>query len=321
MTETRRCLIVVVLYRMLAQDSITVQGIAHALRDDARLRDTYDVLLWDNTPGDHGSSVETGPDAEFGFQYCKALVNDGVAGAFNAAMHICMNNRYEWMMLLDQDTVVTGGYLEGMSRYQQALRAVDVAAIVPLLLDRDFQISPKRVLRFRDQPIVTRRCQILSGEVFAANSGVVMSVSALRAIGGYSRDFWLDHSDMYVFHQFYLQGRKIYFAADLSLQHSMTMLDYDGSMSPGRYENFLYAEQAFIDLYKNRAENAMHVLRMLMRAIRQRRRHRDHTYSKMTFAFLLWRLRTSKTRRLAAWKLRAIDRQRLAETAGSQAAR
>ena len=322
MTETRRCLVVVVLYRMLPQDSITVQGIAHALRENARLREGYEVLLWDNTPAGDPAAIETRPDTDFGFQYRKALVNDGVTGAFNAAMHVCIDSRYEWMMLLDQDTVVTSEYLEKMSMYLQSLQgAGGVAAIVPLLLDRDFQLSPKQVLRFRDQPVLTRKPGVLSGETFAANSGVVMRVSALEAIGGYNVDFWLDHSDMYVFHQLYLQGRKIYFAADLSLQHSMTMLDYDGSMSPARYENFLYAEQAFLDLYKSRTENVMHVLRMLMRAFRQRRKHREKTYAKMTLAFLLHRLRNSKASRLAAWKLRTVERQRLADISGSEAVR
>lgn len=309
MSAAGRSLIVVVLYRMIAQDSPAVRGIAEALRSDTRLRDCYDLLLWDNTPrGDFPE--DPAPVVDMPCSYRRAQVNDGTAGAFNAATAICIENGYEWMLLLDQDTAVTSAYLEGMLGYRRLVRELaDVAAIVPLLLDKDFQLSPKRVLRFRDQTISRTESGILEGEVFAANSGAMLRVSALREIGGYSRDFWLDHSDMYVFHHFYVKRRRVFFASDLSLQHSMTMLDYDGSMSASRYENFLFAEQAFFDLYKGRAENAVQVLRLVMRSFRQYRRYRNKIYSRMTLSFLLHRLQTSRAGRLKSWKLRADERQ------------
>ncbi len=309
MSASSRCLIVVVLYRMSPQESITVRGIADAMRSDSTLREAYDVLLWDNTPGSD-SALDPPLPLDGLFSYRHAPVNDGVAGAMNAATRVCIENGCAWILLLDQDTVVTREYLEGMLGHRQKVHdAADVVAVVPLLLDQDFQLSPKQVLRFRDQPISKTKPGILEGEVFAANSGVMFRVAALHAIEGYSRDFWLDHSDMYVFHQFYLRSMRVFFASDLSLQHSMTMLDYDGSMSPARYENFLSAEQAFFDLYKGTAENAVQVLRLLIRVFRQYRRYRNEIYSKMTLSFLLGRLQTSKAERVRSWKRRAAERQ------------
>ncbi len=310
MSGPGRCLVVVVLYRLSAHDSTTVRGIVDAMQNDRHLRENCEVLLWDNTPSHDLPADQPGPIPDLSFSYRQAPVNDGVAGACNAAMRICIHRGCEWMLLLDQDTIVTRPYLEGMLEYRQMVHDMaDVAAIVPLLLDKDFQLSPKRVLRFRDQPILPTAPGILDGEVFAANSGVMLRVSALRDIGGYSRDFWLDHSDMYVFHQFYLRHRRIFFASDLSLQHSMTMLDYDGSMSPARYGNFLVTEQAFFDLYKGSTENAVQVLRLLIRVFRQYRRYHNKIYSKMTLRFLLNRLRTTKAGRMRSWKRRADERR------------
>jgi hypothetical protein len=184
-----------------------------------------------------------------------------------------------------------------------------VAAIVPLLLDQDFQLSPQQLLRFRQVPVAPDRSRLLEGEVFAANSGAMLRVADLLAIGGYSVDFWLDHSDMYVFHQFYLQGKRIFLAADLRLQHSMTMLDYDARMTPERYDNFLHAEQAYIDLFKGSIQNAVQILRLLGRAIRQRR-YRNRVYTRMTWKFLVHRLLSSKASRLRAWSERSVQRQK-----------
>jgi hypothetical protein len=148
---------------------------------------------------------------------------------------------------------------------------------------------------------VSAPSRILDGETFAANSGVLFRVKSLGHVGGYSLDFWLDHSDMYIFHQLYLSGLRVYLAADLRLQHDMTMLDYDGRMTPERYNNFLHAEQAFIDLYKGMLENWVQVLRLSARVVRQRR-YRNGNYSRMTLGFLLRRLTAGKAKRLARWK-------------------
>ena len=322
MNPAGRCLVVVVLYRMSAHESATVRGVAEALGSDSRLREACEVLLWDNTPRADVPADQPAMLPGSGFSYQQSSANDGIAGACNAAVHICNRNRFEWMLLLDQDTIVTRAYLEGMLMYRQAVdEMADVAAIVPQLFDAKFQLSPKRVLRFRDQPILPTAPGILGGEVFAANSGVMLRISALNQIGGYSRDFWLDHSDMYVFHQFYLHRWRVFFASDLALQHSMTMLDYDGSMSPARYENFLFAEQAFFDLYKDGLENTVQCLRLIMRVLRQYRRYRDKTFSKMTLRFLIYRLRNAKARRLRDWKLRADERQKLSRQDGMESTR
>jgi hypothetical protein len=248
-----RTLIAVVLYRTVPQESETVRGVVSALRSSADLRAAYELLLWDNTP----EALAAPPRLDVPCQYQHATTNNGVAGAFNGAMDVCINNGYQWMLMLDQDTEVTSEYLMGMLHHRDTIGADSrIAAIAPLLFHGDFQLSPQQVLRFRHAPVTPKPARILGGEAFAANSGVLIRVAALSAIGGYSVDFWLDHSDMYVFHQLHLQGKAIYLATDLHLQHSMTMLDYDGQMTPERYDNFLHAEQAFLDLYKSFSENA-----------------------------------------------------------------
>ena len=311
MIAVHRVLIVVVLYKVLPCDSATVLGLAAAFRQNDRLRASYEVLLWDNTPLGVEIEASDGPSVpDSGFGYRRATVNDGVSGAVNLALELRASEGYEWLLLLDQDTTVTGEYLDGMLRHLPGVHgSIEIGAIVPVLYDQRFQLSPKQVLRFRDATIAPTVPGLLQGEVFAANSGVMLRVSALQVIGGYSRDFWLDHSDIYVFHQLYLHKRRVYFASDLALQHSMTMIDYDGSMSPARYENFLHAEQAFFDLYKGALENSVQALRLFMRVFRQRRRYSNKSFSRMTLRFLLRRLGTSRSSRLTEWKLRAARRE------------
>jgi GT2 family glycosyltransferase len=309
-----RCLILVVLYRIAPMESETVRGLVSALLASDRLREAYPVLIWDNSP--EQSTAVTAFEVEC--EYRHAASNHGIAGACNAAAALCEERDYRWMLVLDQDTQVTAAYLLGMLHHLAANDGDSrVAAIVPLLFEGDFLLSPQRVLRFRQQPVEPGPSRVLEGEVFAANSGVLLRVADLQAVGGYSLDFWLDHSDMYIFHQFHLRGKRIYLAADLRLQHSMTMLDYDARMTPERYDNFLHAEQAFIDLFKGPMQNAVQALRLLMRVMRQRR-YRNRVFSRMTWRFLLWRLRASKATRLRRWKERSDARQQMAVSLPAQ---
>jgi GT2 family glycosyltransferase len=142
---------------------------------------------------------------------------------------------------------------------------------------------------------------VAEGEAFAINSGCLMRVAWLKKIGGFSNDFWLDYSDIYACHQIFVRGGKVWRATDAELEHEMTVMDYDRLMSPWRYTNFSHAESAFNDLYKGYAENAMQNLRLLARAIKQRRKYRNPEFSRITLAQLIYRLTVPRRRRIQQW--------------------
>ena len=77
------------------------------------------------------------------------------------------------------------------------------------------------------------------------------------------------------------------------------MLDYDARMSPARYATYLAAESNFLDLYRGSAERMLHMFRLAMRAVRQRRLA-DAAFSRMTRQELWRRLRTGRKARLRA---------------------
>ncbi len=312
-------LIVVVLYRAMAQagrpsadepaamESETLRCLEAVYAEQPRALAGYQVLLWDNSPLPWHDWKLAFP-CDYRHAATESAPNDGVSGAYNAALAMCTRKGLPWMLLLDQDTGVTAAYLAGMSRYRRAVEMDErIAAVAPLLLEKDFQLSPQRVWRHRFQPVSAESARILEGASFAANSGVLMRASALQSVGGYSLDFWLDYSDIELFHRLYATGKRLFFAADLRLQHSMTMLDYDGRMTPERYGNFLAAEQAFFDLYRDRRQNAVQIVRLAARVWRQRR-YRNPVFSRMTRQFLLQRITSSKVARLERWRRRRTER-------------
>lgn len=290
-------LIVVVRYNLPLDQSPTLLGLAAVFRSHPHLLDVMSVLLWDNSPEPLAAM-----DLPFPVDYRHTGRNQGVSGAYNGAIPLAISSGRPWMLLLDQDTDVTAPYLIEMLR---SARHIDprpeVAAIVPIVRVGTLIVSPRQT-RFNTNRIYEGGPGIAEGEPFAINSGALMRVSALQAVGGFSPDFWLDYSDMYVFHQFFLKGFKVWRATEAQLSHEMSIMDYDNLMPVWRYRNFIAAEGAFNDLYKGWFENAVQTLRLVVRVFRQRRRHKNPEFSRMTLQHLRHRLLVGRQRRLARWK-------------------
>jgi GT2 family glycosyltransferase len=296
MTDSAAIVIVVVLYRTAFEDSKTLAGLTQAVNEDPTLPRSFHLLVWDNSP--EPLEAATLP---FPFRYHHAGRNEGVAGAYNGAARLAREEGAPWLLLFDHDTSVTGDFLRGMQQHaEQTGDDRRIAAIVPFLYAGEFIVSP-RLWRFaRHVPLPRPAASYTERRlIFAANSGTLMRLDALEAVGGYSSRFWLDYSDIYVFHRLHTQGFGVRIAGDLVLQHEVAMLDYDARMSPARYATYLAAESDFLDLYRGPAERMLHLARLAARAVRQRR-FADAAFSRMTRQELWQRLRTRRKARLRA---------------------
>jgi GT2 family glycosyltransferase len=295
-------LVVVVLYRTAFADSETLARLVTSFTANPALLDCMELLVWDNSP-----EPLLDPKLPFAFTYRHAEQNLGVAGAYNEAAKLAQESGRTWMLLLDQDTSVTERFLRGMDSYGRELATNDdIAAVVPILYADSFQLSPRR-LTFLNQPrIASGKSYLERRRMFAANSGTLMRVAALLKVGGYSIDFWLDHSDIYVFNQFHRSGLAVFVAADLRLQHEIAMLDYDRRMTPERYGNFLAAEAAFDALYNGWLQRTVQTLRLPFRALRQLR-YQNKAYSRMTWRVFRQRLVRRASRWPEGWRGRRRD--------------
>ncbi|MGH9588342.1 MAG: hypothetical protein ACRD3F_15435 [Acidobacteriaceae bacterium] len=297
-------LAVMVRYNTPLHQSDTLRGVCEAFVSNPAFKDAFQFLIWDNSP-----EVLTAPSLPIPFEYRHSRHNIGIAGAFNSATQIARERGHAWMLLLDQDTKVHAGFFDAMLRWTAELENRSyIALIAPTVRSGNLIVSPREYLFNRHRAYPDPTPGIATGEAFAINSGAVVRVAALRSIGGFSTDFWLDYSDIYVCHQFYLRDYKIWRATDAELDHEMSVRDYDRLMTPARYINYSYAETAFNDIYKGVLENWTQNLRLVARTIRQRRQYKNRAFSRITAAQLLYRLRTSREERIERWRLAGEER-------------
>lgn len=300
-----KILAVVVLYKRLPEQSQTIDSLGKVFANTPTLLDSIQVILFDNSPKaiDHFS-------LSFPCHYRHAGRNVGTSGAYNYAMEFAEARGFPWLLLLDQDTTISAEFLPRMLEYSETLQGkTEVGSVVPFIYSHGSLSSP-RTLKWFNQ--IGRIPPTFSGiyrrKAFAVNSATLMRVAALREIGGYSDDFWLDLSDIYVFQAMHGKGRYLYIAGDLALQHSITSMDFDNDMAPERYRNFLAAESAYIDLFSSPPERAAHLIRLLARTLRQRRRHRNRVFSELTLEYFYRRLFDTRAKRIQSWRKQLLLR-------------
>jgi GT2 family glycosyltransferase len=293
-----KVLITVVRYKMALEDSATVNSLAASFAERPGLLGEMCVLLWDNSPAPLSSR-----ESSFPLAYRFSEVNLGVSGAYNGALAFAEQEGIPWLLLLDQDTVVTATYLASMLDYGKRLLAEErVAAVVPFIRANGSLVSPRIFGKaVRNHQIARTTEGIFCRDGYAVNSGSMIRTSALRQVGGYSNTYWLDLSDAYIFHVLHLQGKCMYIAGDLELQHSIATLNFDQDMSPARYANFLAAENSFAAEFRGFWQNVLHSVWLLARAARQYRRYQDKSYARLTLKSFRERILLSPAKRRKRW--------------------
>ena len=292
-------LAVIVLYKRSVEQSQTLVSLAEALGKHPELLRCLRVLLWDNSP------TPTTPILGFPFDYLHTGKNVGTAGAFNRAMEFAETQSIPWLLLLDQDTTLPEDFVAKMVDYGHRFADTpEVAAVVPLLSCRDQLISPKRLRSlYRISPVPPACYGTYKGQVVVCDSATLMRTAALREAGGYDEElFWLDFSDIDVFAALHRNGKSIYIAGDLRLQHSLSIMDYDSSMTPERYANFLAAEGVFFSLRRSPLDNVALTVRLLARATKQYLRYENKTFARMTWKAFCRRVLLTKAQRMKHWE-------------------
>jgi GT2 family glycosyltransferase len=258
-------------------------------------------LLYDNTPG--GQDIGVLPP---GVQYIADIENGGLAKAYNYALEIAYDHGFDWLLTLDQDTRLPVDFMCKLCSTIAFVMPLNVvAAIVPSIASNGRLISPsfptKRWVltkRFPDGFIGISMQKL----TLAVNSASTVRVSALRAIGGYDPRFWLDCSDVVMYHRLQSNSLRIFVAGNIHVEHEVSVLDLMNRATPSRYANILSAQEAYFDEYLGRIEGIVQLLKLVYLALKLCKARVTLPYFKVCFRFLCRRLFYSRRHRMESWK-------------------
>jgi GT2 family glycosyltransferase len=292
-----RVLAVIVLYKMLPNESASFRTLRAAMSGLQYGQADIKIVLYDNTPG--GQDIGVLPA---GVQYKADFTNGGLATAYNYALDVAEDNGFEWLLTLDQDTNLPIDFLQKLCHAAMFVAPMpDVAAIVPRLSSDGRALSPFTLMKrwTLTKNIPDGFIGVPLENVYAVNSASMIKVSALKAVGGYDPRFHLDYSDLAIYHRLHCQKLRAFVAGNIHVEHVVSGYDLKKRSTPGRYEEFCRAEEEAYDEWMGGVARVVLAVRLFHRLVyRLWRNNGSLPYFKIVFRFLCRRLFYSRKSRL-----------------------
>jgi GT2 family glycosyltransferase len=267
---------VIVLYRTALHESETFRTLSVALREHASLAARISLLIYDNSP--EPQSVELPSEFFAKTSYRHDPSNGGLATAYNQALRAAEDTGCTWLWLFDQDTTVLPGLIPAAFAAIDSTPPSEVCGIVPRLMQDGVVLSPVAVHRFRYRALDERFSGMNQGQLTALNSCACVRVSAMRSIGGFPPQYWLDYLDHAVFHRLHEHGGTV-LVLDVTIPHRLSTNNLRRESTHDRYDNVLAAEWQFVRETGWGGGSLVHRVRLLKRAVRTLLTLREPTFA------------------------------------------
>jgi GT2 family glycosyltransferase len=254
---------VLVLYQQSPSQSRSLSSLLQICTGDPSIGARLNILVQDNSP--EPGTLFPGPypcDIDF-FQ---APTNPGLAAAYNRAIALAKRKGIQWLLTLDQDTVLHRQFFLHLLAALDSETPLPACAFVPELVKDNLVLSPQIAGRVFYRRLPVGIFGFASKPIVAFNSAACLNIGALSAIGGYPEAYWLDYLDHIVFHRLQVAGGRVYIL-NSQLSHSLSLQNMASGVSVERYSNVLSAEWQFVRERDFGRNLFIHRLRLLKRAL------------------------------------------------------
>ncbi len=183
------------------------------------------------------------------FELIKNAKNEGFARGNNIAIRRALDEGYEWVMLLNQDTVVKSGFIKEVLAVAQSDERIGAVQLLLLLwpperaeinsLGNEIHFLGFGYCKGYRQPLATCHLPldtsgkelVTSGQItYASGAAVLFRAVALRDVGLFDEDFFMYHEDLDLGWRFQLRGWKSMLAPKAMVYHK-----YDFKAAPYKY--------------------------------------------------------------------------------------
>lgn len=132
--------------------------------------------------------------------------NLGIAKALNQIVRAAIKENYDWVLLLDQDTVLSDKYIQNMMGYQHL---TEIAIITPKITDRDNLLGYDE--SYESEEYVSR----------CITSGSVNRVSSWKLVNGFDENMFIDGVDHDYCFRIINSGYKILKTNKVEIEHKI----------------------------------------------------------------------------------------------------
>lgn len=275
-----KLLIVTVLYKCSLPASATLVSLATQRLSPERAC----YLLYDNSPTSVHSELPSN------WLYMPDPSNGGLSKAYNYALEEAKRQSCTWLLVLDQDSTLSPDFLICLLMAIDSVKTDDVVVVAPRVMMGDRQLSPLRPGLMRSRPVEARDATA-QGWLLGVNSGIAIKVDFIDSIGGFSREFWLDYLDHWLFRKIYELGKQVFVSSSI-IQHNLSIANLNEGMTLDRYQNILDAEMYFTNHYLEKSWQIALPLRFVARSLKHLIRTRDRAFSLMMLSAAAKQIKT-----------------------------
>ncbi len=262
--------IVIVLYQCTLDESLTFLSLKEQLKKTAI---QCELIFYNN---DINQKIEHSE-----FVVVNAEENKKLEGAYNFALERAVKSEKNWILLLDQDTMIPPNYFKEIEKLFSGNYSPDLAAIVPKLVSNRKVISPVRVsslMRFEKELNVTG---YTNERINALNSLSLFNVQFIQSIGGFSKEFPFDFHDHWCYNQVYKHGKSVY-VLDVTTEHESSFVAFEQNVSYDRYRLFLNTESRFIKNELGWLVFVFYKMKLILRSLKQLIQYRNKKFAAIT---------------------------------------
>lgn len=235
--NTLSILVVVVLYNQTIGQSRALNCLkSNTLPENINVK----FFIYDNS-----SSEQTNGLLSEKYYYQHDQSNPGLSKAYNTACEYAIKNKFEWIILLDQDTWLPDNFY---TEYIQAIRDNNDIKIFSSLVEigsSGIYLSPAKYglkkINPSEKKYIGRRSLFDIGII---NSGMCINTNAFKEIGGYHNDVYLDFSDFYFIEKL-REKYPIVGIIDIVLKQDFSGLETNKHKQLTRFRNYCKCAKAY----------------------------------------------------------------------------
>lgn len=263
--------IVIVLYKKGLIDCVTYQTLISSLTSS---KINYRLIIYNNSSAIHISSSDK-------YEVVNARKNERLFGAYNYALNLAIKNSCKWLLLLDQDTEVTAGYIEKLDLFLNGSSDANIVAAVPVLVNKNKILSPKIASSIGWWEYNIKHNGSQQEKIVAFNSLTLINTEFMQSIGGFPSEYPLDMLDHWYYHQISLFDKQVYIL-DTKINHNLSLLKYEENISLTRHIDFLEAERRFVLNELSILHYISYKIRLSLRFMKQLIFYKNKRYCKIT---------------------------------------
>ena len=228
---------IVVVYNQNLEKSETLTSLNKAVKEG------LDVIIYDNST--ESSRVDLSVFDCLNIRYFHNPSNPGICAAYNFGFKEASTSSKDWMLLLDQDTVLSDNYFYCLSTSLKGLDS-NVVSIVPNVISKlkNRILSPLKIYAGGFLRPLNIKSGIISDRCTAINSASLVNIKFIDDIGGFNEIFKLDMLDYWFFREVYNKGKQV-LLLDTEIIHDLSVDNFNTYMSIKRYKDLLISERAF----------------------------------------------------------------------------